>query len=266
MRRFFLSALALGVLGAGCGDEAAPGVGDGTGAVLSRSFLAESVTENGLPRPWVEGTRIELRFHADGRLSATAGCNHIGGSVEVESDRILVGELAMTEMGCEPPYHEQDQWLAGFLGSSPGYALDADRLRLDAGDTVIQLVAREVADPDRPLEGTVWRLDALSDGDGLSSGVSSVPGQVVATLVFADGRFTVAVEGCNQGGAEVEITESALRVGSLVMTDIACEGAPAEVETAIASVLQGEVTYQVEAASLTLIHPSGEGLTFQAVE
>lgn len=265
MRWLLLSALALGVLAAACGQDAGGGLGgDQPDTLLGRTFLSEAVTENGLPRPLVDGTQIRLTFHPDGRLSATAGCNQIGGSVEVGPDRIMVGELAMTEMGCEPPYHEQDQWLADFLGRGPAYALDAGRMTLDAEGAVIQLVDREMAAPDRALEGTVWRLDAIRDGAGQDSAVSSVSGAVETTLVFAEGRVAVRVEVCNQGGADVEIGESTLSVSDLEMTLIGCEGPPADAEAAIVAVLQGEITYQVDAASLNLTHPSGKGLHLRA--
>lgn len=266
MRALVFSALALAaVLAAGCGDDSGTVLG-GTASVVGRTFLSESVTEDGLPRALVDGTKVGLTFHPDGRLSATAGCNNIAGSVEVESARILVGELAMTELGCAPPLHEQDRWLADFLAAGPAYTLDGDRLRLDADGTVIELIDREMADPDRSLEGTVWRLDAISAGGGQDSTVSSVPGGVEATLVFGEGQVAVRVQGCNQGAADVEVGEATLQVGQLTMTLIGCDGPPAEVEAAIVSVLQGEITYQVEATSLTLTHPSGKGLTFQAAE
>lgn len=266
MHRLFLTALALGVLAAACGEDAAPPLGGGLpgGFLVGRTFLSESVTENGVPRSMVEGTQIGLTFQPGGRLSATAGCNHISGSVEVTADRILVGELAMTELGCAPFLHEQDQWLADFLSTGPAYALDEQQLRLDAEGTVIELIDREVADPDRSLEGTVWRLDSIAAGGGPDSAVSSVPGGVEATLVFGEGQVAVRVQGCNQGTADVEVGEATLQVGQLTMTLIGCDGPPAEVEAAIVSVLQGEITYQVEATSLTLTHPSGAGLEFQA--
>ena len=36
--------------------------------------------------PLVEGTRIRLTFHEDGGITAYAGCNTLGGSVEVGPD------------------------------------------------------------------------------------------------------------------------------------------------------------------------------------
>src|SRR2546423_11077938 len=78
-----------------------------------RTFLSTSVTENGRPRPVVDGTRISLTFVADGhRLGAQAGCNQMGGPAAFEGGRLVVGDLATTEMGCDAPRHAQDEWLA----------------------------------------------------------------------------------------------------------------------------------------------------------
>lgn len=108
----------------------------------------------------------------------------------------------------------------------------------------------------------MWQLDGIIDGDA----VSSVPGQVTATVRFEVGRVAVEVEGCNQGGAEVQIGPATLRVEPLIMTDRACTGAPAEVEAAIVAVLEGRMGYAIEAASITLTNQDGKGLTLRAAE
>jgi heat shock protein HslJ len=240
-----------------CGDD--DGSAAGTG-VVGRTFLSESVAEDAAPRPLVDGTRIRLDFSDDGRITASAGCNTLGGDVEIEREQIVVGELSTTEMGCDPPRHAQDEWLADVLSANPAYALDGDRLRLTSNGTTIELTDRRVADPDRPLKGTRWQLDGIIDGDA----VSSVPAPVSATVRFDAGRVAVDVAGCNEGGGDVAITATEVRVGSLVMTTRGCERPAAEVEAAIVAVLDGTIGYEIEAASLTLTNPNGRGLTLRA--
>lgn len=241
---------------AGCGDEAGPAA---PGGLSGRTFLSESVTEDGAPRPLVEGTRIRLAF-AGGRVTASAGCNTMSGEVSVAGGRVTVpGGLAVTEMGCDPPRHAQDEWLAAFLAGGPAYRLAGDRLTLSGAATAVVLVDRRAADPDRPLEGTAWRLDGMVDGDV----VSTVPGRVVATLRFGGGRVTLAVDGCNSGGGEVEIGPGELRFGVLSTTAMACAPDRAAVEAALVSVLRGTVAYRIEAASLTLTGGGGKGLVLR---
>lgn len=272
---------ALGLVAGGCGDDdvTTDGPGDGPAAappgdpgdpgagaeLVGRAFLSESVTEDGRPRELVPGTRIDLTFHDDGRLTVQAGCNTMGARPAVTADRIDVGEgVETTDMGCDPARHDQDGWLADFLVAGPRYALDGDRLTLTAGTATIELVDREVADPDRPLETTVWTLDGLIDGDT----VSSVPGDVAATVTFDAEAGTVTVEGtgCNGGGGSYTLDESAheLTVGPLAWTRMACGEPSATVEAALGAVLQGAVAYEIEAGALTLSHPGGKGLTLRA--
>ncbi len=89
------------------------------------------MTENGQPKPLVAGTRITLNFVADGhRLGAQAGCNQMGGPASFEGGHLVVDDLATTEMGCDPPRHAQDEWLARFLTSRP---MAKVRVDADAG-------------------------------------------------------------------------------------------------------------------------------------
>jgi heat shock protein HslJ len=228
--------------------------------LTDRTFLSESVTEHGRPRPLVDGTRIRLAFTESGHVTASAGCNLFSGPVRVERARLVVGDLSSTDMACSSELGAQDEWLAGLLAGDPAYALHGQRLTLTVGATVIGLVDREVAEPDVPLESATWRLEGIVDGDA----VSSVPAGTGATLTFGDGQVLVRVEGCNQGGGDVVIGATTLAVGPLRMTRMACQQSPAEVEAAVTEVLVGQIAYAVDADVLTLTHPGGRGLVLRA--
>lgn len=242
--RSFLAILLVLTL-AGCGDESA--VADMSG----RTFVSESVTGHEL----VPDTRVQVEFR-DGGVSVTAGCNHLFGALRIEGERLFVESMGGTEMGCDPRRHAQDEWIQDLLGAGPTYELDGDRLRLTVGEVVLTLLDSEVATPDRPLEGTTWIVDGIVDGDA----ASSVPGNDETTLVFADGE--VAVRSCNQGSAKVTIDGDALVIGALAMTKMACEDMI--VETHVSAVLDGRITYAIDASTLTLTHPSGKGLMLRA--
>lgn len=236
-------------VGGGGGGGGAEGGSDGGGSLAGRTFVSESVTEDGRPRPLVEGTRIDLTVADDGgSISAEAGCNILLGQLEITRHRLVVGDLSSTDMACTPERGDQDEWLAGFLAADPAYALHGPRLRLTVGTTVIELVDREAVDPDRPLEGTTWRLESIVRGDV----VASLPAGTGATVVFEDASLLVAVDDCNRGSAAVEIGPSTIGVGLLRMSLMACEQHPAEVEAAVVGVLAGEVSYGIDADLLTL--------------
>jgi heat shock protein HslJ len=256
-RQLGATAFALAVAVTGCGDDNDTAA---NGSVRGRAFLSQSVTEDGATRPLVDGTRIRLSFGEDGQITASAGCNTLGGAVEITAVRIDVGDLSMTEMGCDPALHEQDEWLAGFLASDPGYTLDGDRLLLRDDGTSIDLLDRRVADPDRPLQGTIWRLDGIIDGDA----VSSVPGDVRATLRFTDRQVAIDVRRCSNGSASVDVDATELTVGHVTMRDNQCDMDEAAVEEAIVAALDGTVAYDIEATGLTLTNRSGRGLTLSA--
>jgi heat shock protein HslJ len=253
---------------AACGDPGQPARAstsvDQAGEPWGRAFLSTSVTENDQPRPLVEGTRIRLTFSDDHHLGAQAGCNSMGGPAEIsegEDTRLVVGDLATTEMGCDPARHAQDDWLARFLTSRPTWQLDGPRLTLEQGGTRIELTDREVADPDRPLRGTRWVVDTIVG----SQAASSVPAGAEAYLVFGDEGFTGST-GCNQmsGTSAVDSASGRITFSDVISTKMACDDDRMRLERAVVSVLDGQVAYDIEADRLRLDHPSGNGLGLRA--
>lgn len=236
-----------------------------------RAFLSTGVTEDGNPRPLVEGTQIRLHFNERSEKSgdrggsgfgASAGCNSMGGTARIEDGQLVVGDLATTEMGCDEPRHAQDEWLADFLTGRPAMTLTGPDMVLSGGGTEIRLSDREVADPDRPLRGTKWVVDGIVSGDA----VSSVPQGAEAFVVFSEteedgfGGNT----GCNGMGGKAVVAETTIEFSEVITTKMFCEDDRGDLERAVIEVLDGEVTYKVEADRLTLNHPSGKGLMLRA--
>lgn len=89
------------------------------------------------------GTTVRISFQ-NGQLGASAGCNAMGGPYRIEGSRLISGQLAMTEMACEPPLMEQDRWVAELLGGAT-VALDRDTLTLTGSTVRVTLLDREVA-------------------------------------------------------------------------------------------------------------------------
>ena len=279
VRRFVMTTVGLAVLmGSGCGgdDDATAGddatstqpgdTGSGTGtdsgtsSLDGRTFLSTEVTENGQPRPLVAGTQISLVFGPENHVGIQAGCNSMSGPGEVTDREITTAGLATTDMGCDPALHEQDEWIAGLFAQGLAYTLDGDQLTLTADGTVVTMVDRETANPDRPLEDTEWQLDGIVEGDG----VSSVPQGAAATVVFGGGEVVVTNEGCNGARGRAEINGTEITIGPLMMTRMGCEPGPSAVEQAITRTLDGTVTYTVEADRLDVSNANGSGLTFVA--
>lgn len=232
-----------------------PDTTDTTGPSLDgRTFLATTSTGFDI----VDGTTVRIEF-ADGLLRASAGCNILGGSYTLDVDVLRVeGGLDMTEMGCDEALMTQDSRLADLLSSSPTVALDGDTLTITSSAASITFVDREVADPDRPLEGTMWTLTTVVDGES----ASSLPSDAVSTIQLVDGRLLVAT-GCNTGSAAAAVEGDTLVLGPLALTKMACDDARMQLESAVVAVLAGTVEVAIEAGTLTLT--SGDrGLVYAA--
>ncbi len=217
-----------------------------------RTFLSTSITGHDL----VPGSRVTIRFDG-GSIGASAGCNSMSGSYEIVDGVLTTGPMMTTEMGCAEPLMAQDTWLSGFLAGA-AVTLDGDILTLARDGVTLALTDKEVAMPDRPLEGTRWVVDGLVSHDA----VSSVPTGVTASLVFADG--SVAVEtGCNTGSGTAAITDTTITFGPIATTRMACPDPQMEVEALVTQVLSGEVAYEIDADTLRLSN-GGVGLTLRA--
>ncbi len=222
--------------------------GRSPGHLDGRIFLSTSVLEHGVERPLVPGTRIRLGF-AEGQISVQAGCNSMSGEYALDDGVLrLPGPMSMTEMGCDPGRMEQDEWIAGFVGSSPRVGLDGARLTLSRSGTVIELLDREVADPDRPLVGTVWHLESIVQDEA----VSSVPADLGATMEFLQDGTVRLDTGCNAGGGPVTVGAGTLSFGALALTARGCEPDASALEEQILGVLRGDVSYAIDGPMLSL--------------
>lgn len=223
-----------------------------------RTFLSTSVEGFTL----VEGTQIEITF--DGaNIGARGGCNQLAGTWTVDGDVLVVPPMAQTQMACEPAsLMDQDTWLSSVLTSRPTLALDGDTLTITAEGATVTLVDREVADPDRPLEGTTWTVDSLVTADA----VSSLPlGARPPTLLFENGNLSVDT-GCNTGRGGYTIDGDTVTFDPIATTRMACvDEAGNEIEQHVLTVLTGSATVEIEAGTLTLTN-GANGLVAQATE
>ncbi len=218
-------------------------------SIADRAFLSVKVTDDGAPRPLVAGTQIRLNFRGTD-LGASAGCNTIGGTYRIEGGKLIFEGGSMTEMGCDADRDAQDTWLSELLGSRPTINLAGNDMTLTSGSVVISLLDREVAEPDANLVGPTWTLVSVIDGEA----VSSVPGDVAATLKFgADGSLEVFA-GCNRGSGTYTTTGSGIQVSPLMLTKMACDKPGGTVESAVLAVLEAAtIAAEIDASMLTLL-------------
>jgi heat shock protein HslJ len=243
-----LTSLTLAACARGAGSpvtSASPGI-DG------RTFLSTSVDGKVL----VAGTQIRVSFKK-GQVSASAGCNSMGGAYRLDGNRLVTDQLATTDMGCQADLMAQDQWVAALLNGAT-LALDGNSLTMTGNGVRVTLLDRVVAYPDRPLLGTRWVVDGLLAGNV----ASSVPVGATAALTISEGRGDVET-GCNTGGGTAAVAGSSITFGALTLTKKACLGDLAALEAAIVQAMKGTAAYSIEAGSMTLTS-AGSGLSLHA--
>ena len=81
--------------------------------------------------------RASVEFLPD-RISASAGCNGLGGSWEAKDGRLITGPFMSTMMFCDG-LMEQERALAGLFESKPAYVLSGEWLVLEGGGHKVEL-------------------------------------------------------------------------------------------------------------------------------
>jgi heat shock protein HslJ len=237
----WLSAMLMTSLFVACGDDTRA---DADERLDGREFLSQSVDGHSL----VPGTRIRLSFEG-GQIGARAGCNLLGAPYAVTGGRLVVqGDgMTTTDMGCDPARHAQDEWLAEFLRDAPRLDLDGDSLTLTTTDATLHLIDRVIADPDRPLLRTQWRVDTVIDGDA----ASSVPAEHPVTLEFDNGKLTAASAGCTSAQLDIDVDSDrgTLRFGDFVIDTVGC---PPPWEQTVTVLRSRQARYSITAARLTI--------------
>ncbi len=271
--------LALGAVACGDGDTAVDVSGATTTTpqstspvgsadrLASRTWIATRISEDGAARPLVAGTQLTLTFD-DGTAGGSAGCNSFGGDYHLDGDRLVVEEMSMTEMGCDPDRHTQDEWITGLLNTEPQWSVSGDELTITATgsgtETVIVFVDEEVAIPDRPLVDTDWELITVISGTGPEAAASSVPAGAEVSLRFAeDGTFEAEL-GCNSGGGSYELDGDVLRVVELGVEAALCSDVEVmALEEMVTELLTSEPHWEIDGDRLRL-RTDDAGLEFGA--
>lgn len=238
-----LSTLAL----AACGSDDDTASGSAPTADDLDGVTFESVDVTG--HEPVADTTISLAFRADA-LSANAGCNTLNGGYTITDGTLEVAAMASTMMACTEELMAQDGWLAEFLASRPEIALDGDTLTLTGTESTLTLDAVQDAD----VEGTTWMITGTVANDA----VSSIPRGAEPSLTITDGQAAIDT-GCNSGSGSVEVTDTTLTFGPIATTRMACAPDLTDLEVTVLTVLDGEVGYEIDGASMSIRADGADG-------
>lgn len=242
-RVFTIGLVAASLLLAACGDDSTSGSPATAADLDGRSFVL--VDSSGIELA-EEGT-VTLVFE-DGNLGASGGCNQLFGGYEVEDGVLKVGPMGTTEMACEPAaLMDQDVAVSEFLSSGPTITLDGDDLTLATDSATMIFLDDAIANPDRPLEGTTWKVT----GTIANEAASSAPMGAEASLTIEGGQAAVNT-GCNTGSGAATAADSTITFDAIAITKKACEPELMDLESIVLSVLTGETSYLITGDQLTI--------------
>ncbi|WP_433192549.1 META domain-containing protein [Nocardia sp. CA-107356] len=253
-----LLAMAAGLL-AGCssGDhkETKP-----VATPMGRTFVSTAVEGQQIPG----GGPMTLTF-ADGKISASSGCNTANGTVDLADGILHVGTLSSTLMACPDERGQADSWQDKVLTALPKWRLDDATLTLTGKETTVTLLDKKVAQPDKPLIGTAWIVTALMTPNAQIR--SRTLDDMKPTLTIAPDGAVSGGAGCNRmtGHATPSPTvngpDVTFQIGT---TKMMCAPEIMEVEQAVLKALDGKTTATIDADILILRNTNGSGLTLHA--
>ena len=280
MRRLPLLMLALlstlALLAAACGDDADTDVGDqidtGIGtdddqtggeepdddAALDGAWILTNSLVDGAPLALLDDYPVTMNIE-DGDIGGRAACNSYGGEVTIDGSQFGVGAVFQTEMGCEPaPMALEFEFLSA-LQRVDTWTRDGDVTEL-TGDGVSLSFEIVPPPPTAELVDTVWVLDTIIDGAAASSTIGGAD-EALLTLTAA-GALTGST-GCRTFVGEYLETGGTLTVTNLAMEG-ECDSDFVWQDNAVVSVLEGELTIEIDGPRLTLSSPFDEGLRYTA--
>lgn len=269
--RLIVLAVLVVMAAAACADPASTTDTQPTGALPPDSTTSTSQVTDGQPAsltpiegewvlvsgvPLVDGYPISLSASVN-EFGGRAACNQYGGSAVIDGDTISIGEMFMTEMGCEPAVMDAESAYLTALGAITNWAIVDGQLRLEgSGETLVFDRAPEV--PTEALVGTTWILDTLVQDDMAFTTV----GEPATLLLHEDGTVTGST-GCRdlsgtwiESDAQIFFPEFA--------ADGECPDDIWEQDNLVVTVLGDGFTASIDGDLLSLTSMGNEGLLYRA--
>ncbi|MEX1171483.1 MAG: META domain-containing protein [Chloroflexota bacterium] len=199
----------------------------------------------------VPGAEPTMAFAPEGIVSGSDGCNAYTGPFRTDGDRITVGRLASTLIGCEPLLGAQAQAFSqALMGATTWRLTQTGTLEIRGpGDLVAEPLSDEPGPGGSPgivgdLAGTSWVLAEIPTAPI----VDTIP-----TLDFgADGTVS-GFAGCNTFNGTYQADESSIAFGPLATTKIGCPDPTMLVERAYLAALASATSWRIgEAGRLVL--------------
>lgn len=193
--------------------------------------------------------RVEVTAtFADGIVAGNGGCNAYRGPYTLDGAAIEIGALASTGMACAGAAEPVEEAYFQILPLMTAVTVRGDTLELanDAGTITLRYEAAQPVD----LTETRWVATGINDG----SGVASVTGDEV-TAIFGGGGSVAGNGGCNTYDGPYTVDGTAIAIGPLVATRMACP--VLDQETAFFAALEASTTFAISGDALELRDDEG---------
>ncbi|MCF8571791.1 META domain-containing protein [Gordonia sp. HY002] len=237
-----VAALAACDSGSGGAEDSAPD----PARLVGKTYVSDNATDTKVPG----GGPFVLSFGTENRISANAGCNGHGGTVEFDGDTLTTGPLMGTMMACPPPRDTADKWVSDLFDSPLTWSLEGRTLTLSRGDLEVRLDQRV----DRAVAGTNWRVKSLIAANGVTT--SRVLDEIAPTVTIGAEGTLRGFTGCNRMTGEATVTGTRptqkVMFGPIATTRKACPGEAGDIERSVLAVLSGEATATVDGDRMRL--------------
>jgi heat shock protein HslJ len=209
-------------------------------------------------KPLVIPADRRVTFIVDGTtVGGQSACNQYFGEFAVVEGRVTLTGLGGTEMACdEPTMLLEGAYLKG-LAAVQAAAVAGDSLVL-SGPGVELSFERLQPPPTAEIVGTTWVLEALANGDAVSSTI----GEQATLVLDADGTFTGST-GCRTVAGSYIVTGDQVTFNDWG-ADGECDPAVAGQDEQVIAALEGGFRAAVEGQQLTLTADDGTGLIYRA--
>ncbi|MCC6626153.1 MAG: META domain-containing protein [Chloroflexi bacterium] len=187
-----------------------------------------------------------IQFNADGTAAIKADCNNVRATYTTGSNQELTLTLGPTTLIACPP-DSQDQLFREQLGNVATYTMrDGDLyLALKFSSGIMHLV------PVKPtsLTSTTWIANGINNGRG---GVQSLVDGTEVTATFGADSTVTGSAGCNRFNGNYTVTGSAIKIGALATTRMACPEPVMTQEAAFLAAMQNATVYSITGDRLEL--------------
>jgi heat shock protein HslJ len=226
--------------------SAGPGTG---GTVEGTHWVLDSYDQDGSLTILPESMYADAEFGSS-RVTGFSGCNEFTGLYRAGGRTLLISDLSGTLMACDEATMTFEQRYTTLLQESRFYSVRGNRLTIFGSGGVTALVFD--AAPRNPLLGK-WVVDSYATTPGTVVAVAKGTQLDVAFQLTSVGGSA----GCNAYSGVYGTNGNVVRIGRLATTNMACDAAVMDQETAFLEALQGAALIESRGSTLNLTDRSG---------